>query len=218
MMAHDNGILTSASLMVHKPAAAQAATLARSRPLLSLGLHIDIGEWRYESGRWAPLYERAPNNDPMTLRAEVVEQVRLFRRLTNGDPTHLDSHQHAHEREPLLSIAYELAVQLGVPLRIPVSSLHHSYPYVHYCGDFYGQDGEGKALPHRLTPYFLTQIIRTLKHEITELCCHPAAELDFRSPYGKERLQELEALCSPIGCSGRQTVASGAHIFSRLAG
>ena len=41
--AYDNGIVTSASLMVHKPAAAQAAALARSRPSLGLGLHIDIG-------------------------------------------------------------------------------------------------------------------------------------------------------------------------------
>ena len=44
--AYDSGIVTSASLMVHMPAAAEAAALARERPLLSLGLHLDVGEWR----------------------------------------------------------------------------------------------------------------------------------------------------------------------------
>jgi chitin disaccharide deacetylase len=189
--AHDNGIVTSASLMVHKPAAAQAAALARNRPRLSLGLHIDVGEWKYERGRWVPVYERASQDDPLALKAAVVEQVELFRRLTGAEPTHLDSHQHFHKRDPLRFIVCQLAAQLAVPLR-------HFHPDVSYRGDFYGQDEKGQPLAERLTASLLVNIIETLHEGVTELGCHPAANLDFQSPYYQERLEELEALCSPV--------------------
>ena len=44
--AHEQGIVTSASLMVRWPAAPEAAAYARSHGSLSLGLHFDFGEWR----------------------------------------------------------------------------------------------------------------------------------------------------------------------------
>src|SRR6476620_5539695 len=91
--AHDHGIVTSASLMVHMPAAPEAAALARERPLLSLGLHIDVGEWRFENGAWFPIYERVRQDDREALEVAVAEQLNLFRRLAGADPTHLDSHQ-----------------------------------------------------------------------------------------------------------------------------
>ncbi len=48
--AHEHGIVTSASLMVHGSAAQDAAAYARGRPALDLGLHVDLGEWRLEAG------------------------------------------------------------------------------------------------------------------------------------------------------------------------
>lgn len=205
--AHDNGIVTSASLMVHQPAAAQAAALARNRPLLSLGLHIDIGEWRHDSDRWFPVYERAPQNDPKALEAAVDEQLDLFRRLVGAEPTHLDSHQHAHKRDPLRSIVHRLAAQLDVPVR-------HFCAGVSYCGDFYGQEAEGRPLAGRLRASFLVGIIETLHNDVTELCCHPAAELDFESTYQQERLEELEVLCSPIVA---QTIQRARVVLSSFA-
>ena len=50
--AHERGIVTSASLMVRPPAAAEAAADARAYPELSLGLHVDLGEWSYREGEW----------------------------------------------------------------------------------------------------------------------------------------------------------------------
>lgn len=55
--AHERGIVTSASLMVRSPAAADAAAYSARRPKLSLGLHLDLGEWSYRGNRWVPLYE-----------------------------------------------------------------------------------------------------------------------------------------------------------------
>ncbi|TME62832.1 MAG: ChbG/HpnK family deacetylase, partial [Chloroflexi bacterium] len=40
--AHRSGILTSASLMVNRPASDSAAALARNCPGLSLGLHLEL--------------------------------------------------------------------------------------------------------------------------------------------------------------------------------
>jgi predicted glycoside hydrolase/deacetylase ChbG (UPF0249 family) len=188
--AHDHGIVTSASLMVHMPAAVEAAALAHNRPLLGLGLHIDIGEWKYERDDWVPTYERVSRDDPKAVKAIVLEQLERFRRLTGAEPTHLDSHQHAHKRDPLRSITCQLADELGVPLR-------HFTPQVSYCGEYYGQDAGGKSLPERLTSSFLIGIIKSLDRPVTELSCHPAAQVDFESPYSAERLCELDALCLP---------------------
>src|SRR5215210_2149081 len=79
--AHDQGIVTSASLMVHMPAASEAVSLARNRPQMSLGLHVDVGEWRYGTGGWHAVYERAARNDPKALEAVVACQLDHFRRL-----------------------------------------------------------------------------------------------------------------------------------------
>src|SRR3712207_4709946 len=89
--AHERGILTSASLMVRWAAAADAADYARTRPDLSVGLHVDLGEWEYEAGVWTTRYDVIPIDDEGAVREEVERQVNAFRRLAHRDPTHLDS-------------------------------------------------------------------------------------------------------------------------------
>jgi predicted glycoside hydrolase/deacetylase ChbG (UPF0249 family) len=177
--------------MVHAPAVREVVALARARPALSLGLHTDVGEWRYERGEWVAVYEHAPQHDAKALEAEVCGQLELFRRFADGEPTHLDLHQHAHRREPLKSLAVGLARQFGVPLR-------HCTPGVRYCGKFYGQDEMGKALRDRLTPTFLAGALERLQPGVTEMCCHPAATVDFGGAYSRERLEELQVSCVPI--------------------
>ena len=52
LQCHDEGILTSASLMTLWPASAAAAVAAKARPQLSIGLHVDLGEWIYTEKLW----------------------------------------------------------------------------------------------------------------------------------------------------------------------
>ena len=104
--AHEEGIVTSASLMTEQPAAEAAAAYARAHPDLSVGLHVDLGEWKFEADEWRQLYERSQDG-----------QLERFRELVGRDPTHLDSHQHVHLREPARSALIELAAELGVALR-----------------------------------------------------------------------------------------------------
>src|SRR4051794_39741974 len=54
--AHERGVVTSASLMVRWPAAAEAAACARSHPRLAVGLHLDLGEWECRDGTWVARY------------------------------------------------------------------------------------------------------------------------------------------------------------------
>ena len=71
MEAHEQGIVSSTSPMVRWPAAPEAAAYARSHRSLSLGLHLDFGEWRCRKGRWLQLYEVVPIEDPRGVRDEA---------------------------------------------------------------------------------------------------------------------------------------------------
>jgi predicted glycoside hydrolase/deacetylase ChbG (UPF0249 family) len=186
--AHDHGPVLSASLLVRAPAARQAVSLARSRPCLDLGLHVDLGEWVYQQGEWRPAYLVVAGNDPMDIREEVWRQVALFQDLTGAGPTHLDSHQHVHRSEPARSALREASEALGVPLR-------HYTPGVRYCGDFYGQTGAGEPRPEAITVQALVDLIAGLPTGVTELACHPGRGTDFKSVYADERAIEVETLC-----------------------
>jgi predicted glycoside hydrolase/deacetylase ChbG (UPF0249 family) len=186
---HVHGIVTSASLMVLRPGAAHAARLVRVHDELAVGLHFDLGEWRFDDGVWARV------NGPEVLNLESVgaearRQLAIFRNLIGRLPTHIDSHQHIHRQEPARSALVELALELGIPLR-------HFSAEIRYCGDFYGQTDEGAPLPQQITVSSLTRILRALPPGVTELGCHPGDAVDFDSTYRDERLQEVDVLCSP---------------------
>ena len=188
--AHEYGIVTSASLMVRQPAAADAAAYARRNPALSVGLHLDVGEWAYRGGRWVAVYEVVPADDAEAVATEARRQLAVFRDLTGRDPTHLDSHQHAHRSPPLAGVAEELAREVGMPLR-------HVDQRVTYRGDFYGQDGKGTPVPEAITSESLVALVRSLPVGVTELGCHPGEDAGLDSSYRLERLAETRALCDP---------------------
>jgi chitin disaccharide deacetylase len=189
--AHRHGIVTSASLMVRWPAAVEAATYAAGNPHLSLGLHVDLGEWAYQAGSWIALYQVVRSDGIEETRREILGQLARFRSLTRRDPTHLDSHQHVHRSEPARSILLRLAAEIGVPLR-------HFAPAVTYCGDFYGQSGKGVRFPDAIAPEALAGIIRSLPEGTTELGCHPGIGPPADSTYSVERHREVESLCHPL--------------------
>jgi predicted glycoside hydrolase/deacetylase ChbG (UPF0249 family) len=176
--------------MVRWPAAAEAAAYAREYPDLALGLHFDLGEWIYREGAWLPAYEVVPADDSEVIMEEAARQLAAFRRLLGRDPTHLDSHQHVHLREPVRSVLIEIAGNLAVPLR------HHE-PRIRYCGDFYGQMGEGEPLPGSISVDALIEIFAALPPGATELACHPGLDDELQSTYRSERVEEVKVLCDP---------------------
>jgi predicted glycoside hydrolase/deacetylase ChbG (UPF0249 family) len=184
---HERGIVTSASLMVKRDAAEEAAAYARSNPSLGIGLHLDLGEWIHREGEgWVALYEVNESD----AEAEVQHQLARFRAIVGREPTHIDSHQHVHLREPARSVV----VAAGRRLRIPV---RHFDQLVRYRGDFYGQTETGESLPALIAPAALVRVLEELPEGVTELCCHPAKGTVPGSSYGAERERELAALCAP---------------------
>jgi chitin disaccharide deacetylase len=188
--AHTRGIVTSTSLMVRSRWAADAVGRGRRHPALSVGLHLDLGEWAYRDETWVPLYEVAPLDDAEAVTAEVRRQVESFLSLVGRKPTHLDSHQHVHSREPVRSVVSDLADDLGVPLR-------HVAPGVRYCGRFYGQMTDGSPLPGSITTDALIEILSALEPGTTELACHPGYAADLDTMYRDERAAEVAVLCDP---------------------
>ena len=174
--AHVNGILTSTSLMVDRPAAADAARLAREHCALSVGLHY---------------VEDGPEiDDPGHVARTFAAQLARFRELTGADPTHVDSHHHVHLTR--MSTFAPLAAPLGVPLR--------GDGRVPYLGEFYAQPRRGLIELERVRTPFLMELLSGdgVTAEFTELGCHPARVTDdLHSSYAGEREVELATLTEP---------------------
>jgi predicted glycoside hydrolase/deacetylase ChbG (UPF0249 family) len=159
--AHEEGIVTSASLMVGRPAATAAAEALAEHPSLAVGLHLE----------------------PEDCRA----QLERFRELVGCDPTHVDSHKHVHETEPVRAVAGALAAELGVPLRNRA---------IRYQGSFYGRP-DGEPAPKAISVDHLIEMIEALPPGWTEIGCHPAAGPVPTSSYDAERQVELRTLIDP---------------------
>ena len=199
--ARHRGIVKSASLMVLRPAAEEAAEFARAEPDLSVGLHVDLGEWTYREVEWTALYETEVGEVAGSIRG----QLDAFRALTGRNPTHIDSHQHAHLREPARSLVAALGRELEVPVR-------HLDSRTRYSGSFYGQTAEGDPLPDAITVKALLDLFTSLPEGTTEICCHPGKGEIPGSSYGPERQRELDALCDPRVPEG--LVSSGIELIS----
>jgi chitin disaccharide deacetylase len=188
--AHEQGILTSASLMVRWPAAQKAADYAKKNSRLSVGLHVDLAEWVFSEWEWKPKYQVVQTDDEKAVRAEIARQLDSFQKLVGKNPTHIDSHQHVHRNEPVRSVLIEVASKLGVPLRDCSKA-------VRFCGDFYGQTGEGEPYPEGITVENLLKIISALPDGWTEVSCHAGDDDDLDSVYRSERKVEMNSLCDP---------------------
>jgi predicted glycoside hydrolase/deacetylase ChbG (UPF0249 family) len=176
MEAHQRGILTSTSLLVNTPFSEEAAKLAGTAQLLSVGLHVDL--------------PKETNGSTDRARAELQRQWVRFVELMGRAPTHLDSHHNAHRDPRLLPHFVALAAEHGLPLR------EHSA--VRYFSSFYGR-WNGETHPEQISVESLTRMLETeIGEGFTELSCHPGhAEPDYPGSYSVERATELRTLCDP---------------------
>lgn len=186
---HEQGIVTSASLMVRWPAAPAAADYAAAHPELSVGLHVDLAEWSRAGGEWVARYRVVDDADPAAVEEEIRQQLQRFRDLMGRNPTHLDGHQHIQRSGHPGRALGELAAELGVVLR-------DRDPAVRYEGGFYGRTPDG-PYPRGITAGRLIEILSGLPEGTTELGCHPGLGNDVDSDYAGERALEVQALCDP---------------------
>jgi chitin disaccharide deacetylase len=131
IQAHQNGVLTSASLMVNEAAVEEAVTLARNHPTLAVGLHLAL-----VLGRSALPHETIPHitnrNGQFTdssfqagvqyyfnaaarreLRLEMRAQFERF--VATGLPfSHVDGHTHLHQHPVIFRELIKLCDEFGV--------------------------------------------------------------------------------------------------------
>ncbi len=193
VQAHLHGIVSSATLMVHGAAAAEAAAWAREHPSLGVGLHIDLWEHVLRDGVWVRTYEHCAGDADAVL-AELERQLVRFRSLLGREPDHIDTHQHVHRRDPVGDVVRGVAARHGLPLR--------EHGGLRYVGGFYGQDGMGGRYPEGITPERLMELIDALPEDgVTELSCHPgvvaADDALGGTMYRIERNIETHTLCDP---------------------
>lgn len=186
--AHERGIVTSASLMVNRAAAAEAADYGRDHPELAVGLHAELRRWRVQRRPWSRVWSSERLH--RVVASDVADQLARFRALMGRDPTHLDSHHHRHRQALLRPIFEVVAQELDVPVR-------HLDPRIRFCGDFYGHDGAGKPDHESITTSALVALLEALPAGVVELGCHPGYADDLDTWYREERAQEVETLCDP---------------------
>ena len=168
LLAHSDGIVTSASLMAQRDAAPAAVEALAGHPNLAVGLHLESA---FVLGMDLPVKGRTPDED-------CRKQLECFRALVGREPTHLDSHKHVHETDAGFGAAAgALAAELGVPLR---------NRGIRYERSFYGRDAIATA--------HLMALIEALPPGWTEIGCHPAAGPVPTSSYDGERQIELATL------------------------
>jgi chitin disaccharide deacetylase len=179
--AHEHGVVTSASLLVDRPATAAAADAVGHTPVLSVGLHVDLAD---ADGR--PLVDLS---DPTACRADVERQVERFTQLVGRAPTHLDSHRNVHRQPPVRQAFREVAAEHGLPLR------EDALPA--YVSTFYGQ-WDGCTHPEQIGVEGLIRVLAGLPAGWSEVGCHPGyVDGDLRSRYRAERELELATLVHP---------------------
>jgi chitin disaccharide deacetylase len=126
MRAFQDGIVTSASLLVRGSAFEEAVALARQNPELDVGLHLTLVEERAVLGREIlPTLVDETGRFPRTsgeffrrtflgriswdeVEREIAAQIARFQK-TGLRLSHLDSHQHLHMFPPVFQIVRRLA-------------------------------------------------------------------------------------------------------------
>ena len=137
ILAHREGILTSASLMIAGEAADEAVSLARENPTLAVGLHVVAVD-----GRSILPHDQIPHlvdlqnhfpNAPVRLglkyafspaaHQEIAREIQaqFHRFAATGLPlSHVDGHQHMHVHPTLFKIILPLAKEQGAHgIRLP---------------------------------------------------------------------------------------------------
>ncbi len=221
---HLDGIVTTTTVMMNYADALAAIRAALATcPRLGLGVHLVVtegapllpreqvptlvrGDGDFYSSAQVDLLSYGFDHDQ--LYAEWKAQVELFLS-TGATIDHLDSHHHAAWRNALpIQVLGELAVEYGVPVRVPYGLAQLSepgframverllpagvrYPHGGMMNDFYD---------HGATLEGLLEVIDHLPDDTLELMVHPGYiddEIIAISSYNFPRERELGILTSP---------------------
>lgn len=196
LRAHQDGIVTSTTVMADAPAFAYAAELARATPSLGVGVHLVL--WPVSEPLrqrlWA-FVARALRTPTAEIEANFARQVQ--RAIEAGiSPSHLDTHKHTHLFPHVMGAMVRVAKRFGIPwVRRPLFARQATSAGLRTPDHFVGI-----GLTGSLDELSLLGALSRLRPGLTELMCHPGlfdADLG-RAPtrLKQERQREVEALTS----------------------
>ena len=226
-LAHRNGVLSSASLMVAGDAAADAVERARRLPTLRVGLHIVLADGRAtlprsdipqlvdDQGRFgnAMVLDGVRFFFLPRVRAQLAHEIRAqFEAFSaTGLPLdHVNTHKHFHLHPTVLSLLIEIGSEYGMrAMRLPCEApgtllLRPWIALVRARLDRYGiahnDHVAGLAQSGQMDEAAFIKALATLPDGVSEIYCHPAMPGDSPltpSMTDYRHADELAALLSP---------------------
>jgi chitin disaccharide deacetylase len=116
LRAHREGVLRFASLMVLRPAAAEAAALAKDAPRLGVGLHLELCADEPEKAGLRYFFDAKARAG---VEGEIRRQIESLLAL-GITPTHADGHINIHVHPVIFPALCRLAREYGIPrVRLP---------------------------------------------------------------------------------------------------
>ena len=220
--AHREGVLRFASLMVGRPAAAEAAAIARELPGLGVGLHLELCADQPEKAGLRYFFDaKARAGVEGEIRAQIEAMLKLGLK-----PTHADGHTNVHVHPVIFPALCRLAREYGIPrVRLPGGELSVSLGYpadsdpilprLALAGTFAAMRAwisgaaRGLQVPRtwgalrsgRMTEDYVLWLLRNLSDGLTEIYCHPCADpssaVADRATATHQTITELRMLTSP---------------------
>ncbi|MBH8599208.1 carbohydrate deacetylase [Thermoactinomyces sp. CICC 10523] len=218
--AHQNGIVTSTTIMANMPGFDNAVSLANELPDLGIGFHFnltygapllppeEIPSLVDDQGNFRPISrETIENWKTEDIAKELAAQWEKVK-ASGIKITHLDSHHYIQIMPSVRSLFLELAKKENLPTRhtftlnfqemnMPLVSKRSELPPSHpattefFIGDIYFQEDRlNKLLGH----------LENLSEGLTELNCHPGYiddDLKRLSALTDYRVTELQTLTHP---------------------
>ena len=210
--AHQNGIVTSTSMLANSPHFKEGVSLLKTVPSIGVGVHLNLS-WGKPILPYSSVtslvdsngnFYRKPHLLPSTVNLDEIKkelEAQINKSIDSGiQISHLDSHHHLHTtRLEFFQLFLELASLYKLPLRTLENTkrelLHNcNVPTPdNFIGSFFGQQ--------HIREEFLHSIITSIHLGISELMCHPGIPDEFlvnESSYIEERQMELDLLTKPI--------------------
>lgn len=235
-LAHRDGILTAASLMVGAPCFRGAVELARRMPTLRVGLHLVLAD-----GWAASRPERIPDlvgpdrrfgcrmvrdgfrfwlssGVAAQVEAEIRAQFEVF--ASTGIPLdHVNAHKHFHLHPTVLSLLLRIGKDYGLrAMRLPIERrgpvwvrplLWRMRRRVEAAGVGHNDSIFGFVETGRMTEAVLLRVLRNLPPGITEIYTHPATVSGAAiapTMAAYRHADELAALVSPSVCAAARAL------------
>ncbi|MFC1501222.1 carbohydrate deacetylase [Elusimicrobiota bacterium] len=112
IFSHQNGLVSSTSLLINKEAAEDAVAQSKDNPNLGIGLHLDLDKFFEVDHKRGIVTNWISKHNLGEVVDEAKKQIDKY--LSFGfKPIHVDSHHHAHMRPELFELVCKLCKDSG---------------------------------------------------------------------------------------------------------